>query len=62
MKEKINKLLLSNLTNYQIAKDTQMSHKTISELRSGKRKVGNLTLDTAEKLYNYQKQIEKENE
>ena len=59
MKDKINKLLSSDLSNYQIAKDTEMSHKTISELRSGKRKVGNLTLDTAEKLYNYQKSLEK---
>ncbi|HGZ9353698.1 TPA: hypothetical protein ACOGE5_001801, partial [Staphylococcus aureus] len=25
---------------------------------SGKRKVNNLTLETAEKLYNYQKQLE----
>ncbi|MCO4338154.1 hypothetical protein MTQ94_01745 [Staphylococcus agnetis] len=62
MRDKIEKLLLSNLTNYQIAKDTQMSHKTISELRSGKRKIGNLTLDTAEKLYNYQKRLENLNE
>lgn len=58
MKDKINELLSSDLSNYQIAKDTEMSHKTISELRSGKRKVGNLTLDTAEKLYNYQRSLE----
>lgn len=58
MRNKIEKLLSSNLTNYQIAKDTKMSHKTISELRAGKRKIGNLTLDTAEKLYNYQKGLE----
>lgn len=59
MRNKIEKLLSSNLTNYQIAKDTKMSHKTISELRAGKRKIGNLTLDTAEKLYNYQKGLDR---
>ncbi|MFS6680657.1 hypothetical protein WHL99_05790 [Staphylococcus aureus] len=38
--------------------DTGVSYGGISELRSGKRKVNNLTLETAEKLYNYQKQLE----
>lgn len=50
------------VSNYRIQKDTGVSYGAISELRNGKRKIKNLTLDTAEKLYNYQKQIEKENE
>ena len=43
---------------YKINQDTDVSYGGISELRSGKRKVNNLTLETAEKLYNYQKQLE----
>ncbi|HBE8265570.1 TPA: hypothetical protein PD562_002786, partial [Staphylococcus aureus] len=43
---------------YRINQDTGVSYGGISELRSGKRKVNNLTLETAEKLYNYQKQLE----
>ncbi|REH88146.1 helix-turn-helix domain-containing protein [Staphylococcus felis] len=50
------------VSNYRIQKDTGVSYGAISELRNGKRKIKNLTLDTAEKLYNYQKQIDKENE
>ena len=35
---------------------------SISELRNGKRKVKNLTLETAEKLYNYQVELEQSDE
>lgn len=55
MRSIILKLLESDLTNYKIAKDTNINHKTISELRSGKRKLDNITLLTAEKLYEYAK-------
>lgn len=47
-----------SISNYRINQDTGVSYGGISELRSGKRKVKNLTLETAEKLYNYQKQLE----
>ncbi len=47
-----------SISNYRINQDTDVSYGGISELRSGKRKVNNLTLETAEKLYNYQKQLE----
>lgn len=58
MRKKIIKLIDSDLSNYEISKNTNISHKTLSELRSGKRKLDNITLKTAEKLYNYQKQLE----
>ncbi|HDE9467531.1 TPA: hypothetical protein PD742_002789 [Staphylococcus aureus] len=54
----IEKLLNDKSSNYRINQDTGVSYGGISELRSGKRKVNNLTLETAEKLYNYQKQLE----
>ncbi|MGD6766533.1 hypothetical protein [Mammaliicoccus lentus] len=50
MRENIEKLLQSDLSNYQISKETNISHKTISELRSGKRKLDNITFLTVEKL------------
>lgn len=46
------------VSNYRIQKDTGVSYGAISELRSGKRKIKNLTLETVEKLYNYQKGID----
>ncbi len=46
------------VSNYRIQKDTGVSYGAISELRSGKRKIKNLTLETVEKLYNYQKGLE----
>ncbi|UXR70307.1 hypothetical protein MUA26_04030 [Staphylococcus sp. IVB6246] len=58
MRKEIEKLLDSDISHYKISQVTNVNSKTISELRSGKRKVGNITLDTAEKLYNYQKQLE----
>ncbi len=47
-----------SISNYRINQDTGVSYGGINELGSGKRKVNNLTLETAEKLYNYQKQLE----
>lgn len=46
------------VSNYRIQKDTGVSYGAISELRNGKRKIKNLTLETVEKLYNYQKGLE----
>ena len=61
-KKTIQKLLDSNVSGYQIYQSTGISQGRISDLRRGARKLGGITLGTAEKLYNYQKQLEKENE
>lgn len=61
-KKTIKKLLDSNVSGYRIFKDTGISQARISDLRRGVRELGGISLDTAEKLYNYQKQIEKEKE
>lgn len=55
MRKEINELLKSELTSYNIAKATGISCSAISEIRSGKRKVDNLTLSTCEKLFDYYK-------
>ncbi|HFG8823553.1 helix-turn-helix domain-containing protein [Staphylococcus argenteus] len=46
-----------SISNYRINQDTGVSYGGISDLRSGKRKMKNLTLETAEKFYNYRKQL-----
>lgn len=61
-KKTIKKLIDSDITGYQIYKETGLSQTIMSSLRNGSRKLNNITLETAEKLYNYQKKIEsKEN-
>lgn len=51
-----------NISGYQIKKDTGVSYGNINDIRRGERAIENLTLETAKKLYNYQKQLEsKEN-
>lgn len=52
-KKKIIELVESNITGYQIHKETGVSQYVISQLRQGKRDVDNLTLNTTEKLYEY---------
>lgn len=56
--------LLNNkeISNYKIKRDTGISYGGISELRNGKSKVKNLTLETTEKFYNYQKELEQSDE
>lgn len=44
-----------NISNYKIKQDTGVSYGAISELRNGKRKLKNITLETAGKLYEYAK-------
>ncbi|MGE6358305.1 hypothetical protein, partial [Staphylococcus capitis] len=46
-------LIESDVTGYQIYKDTGISQYVLSQLRQGKRDVDNLRLGTAEKLYEY---------
>ncbi|MCD8906089.1 hypothetical protein K2V56_11645 [Staphylococcus chromogenes] len=57
-KMKIIELIESDITGYQIHKETGVSQYVISQLRQGKRDVDNLTLNTTEKLYDYQKKLD----
>ncbi|WP_373114117.1 hypothetical protein [Staphylococcus epidermidis] len=57
-KETIQKLLDSDVSGYQIYKETGISQSRISDLRKGNRQLGGIALDTTEKLYNYQKSLE----
>ena len=52
-KLKIIELIESDITVYQIFKDTGLSQTVMSSLRTGKRDVDNLRLGTTEKLYDY---------
>ena len=54
MRKEIEKLLASDKTAYEIAQATGMSPSNITDLRVGKRKLDNVTLANAEKLYDYQ--------
>ncbi|PMB95071.1 hypothetical protein CJ234_07500 [Staphylococcus sp. UMB0328] len=52
-KLKIIELIESDITGYQIYKETGVAQYVLSQLRQGKREVDNLTLNTTEKLYEY---------
>lgn len=52
-KLKIIELIESDITGYQVFKDTGLSQTVMSSLRTGKRDIDNLRLGTAEKLYEY---------
>ncbi|EUK68625.1 hypothetical protein, partial [Staphylococcus aureus] len=54
---KIIELIKSDITGYQIHKQTGVAQYVISQLRQGKREVDNLTLNTTEKLYKYAQQV-----
>ena len=54
-KKMIIELIESDITGYQIYKETGVAQYVISQLRQGKREVDNLTLNTTEKLYDYAK-------
>lgn len=58
VKHTIKNLLESGVTAYQIEKETSVSRAKIGRLRNGKNKIDDLTLETVEKLYNYQKGLE----
>ncbi|MDO5375985.1 hypothetical protein [Staphylococcus rostri] len=59
LRKEIEKLLESNISGYKISKETGVSQGRISDLRNGKRSLDGISLGTAEKLYKYQKQLEK---
>lgn len=57
MKKAIEFLLFnSGVSNYQIAKATGISQVVLSKYATGKSDVGRMTLDNAEKIYNYFKE------
>ncbi|WP_449126467.1 hypothetical protein [Staphylococcus chromogenes] len=60
-KRKIIELIESDITGYQIHKETGVSQYVISQLRQGKRDVDNLSLITTEKLYDYQIKLDNKN-
>ncbi len=58
MRETIQRLLKSGLSSNSIAMHTGVSQAVISKLRNGKKEIGNLSLNSAEKLYEYKKELE----
>ncbi|MFD2628772.1 helix-turn-helix domain-containing protein [Oceanobacillus kapialis] len=60
MKEEIRKLLESNITGYKIFKETGIQESTISRLRSGKKEIGSIALDTALKLHAFYEDYKEE--
>ncbi|WP_277680324.1 hypothetical protein [Gracilibacillus dipsosauri] len=52
IKENIEKLLNSELTNYRISKLTGIDQATLSRFKNGKTKIGDMKLDNALKLNN----------
>lgn len=58
----IERLLESDLSAYYIHQQTGVSASSIQRLRSGERNLSKLTLDSAEKLYLYQLELEKHNQ
>lgn len=59
MRKEIEKLLNSSESSYAISKMTGVSSSVILDLRNKKRKLDNLSLLNAERLYNYTKEIER---
>lgn len=59
MKKTIERLLNSDINTHVIATKSNVNYSIIHRLRSGERKIGNLKLDTAEKLYELQKEMDK---
>ena len=53
MKAEIEALLNSGRTAYSIGKATGLNINMLQKYINGERKVGNMTLDTAEKLYQF---------
>lgn len=53
MRHEIEELINSVESAYSIGKGSGVDPSVIQRIRLGKRKIGNLTLDTAEKLFNY---------
>ncbi|MBU0278139.1 MULTISPECIES: hypothetical protein [unclassified Gemella] len=58
--EHIEKLLNGEITAYKIAKDLEINPNIIQRYITGDRKIENMTLKTAEKLYKYYIDTQKE--
>lgn len=54
--------LLENVTQYRIAKETDISQGSISQLKNGKIKIDNLTFKTASALTELAKKMQKGDE
>ncbi|WP_436881446.1 XRE family transcriptional regulator [Staphylococcus pasteuri] len=54
--------MASDLSAYYIHQQTGVTASSIQRLRSGDRKISKLTLDSAEKLYMFQLELEKANQ
>lgn len=51
IKNNIEKLIFeSDLSNYKISQETGIAQSTLSDIKKGKAKIGNIKLDLAEKL------------
>ena len=59
--KEIEDLFNSDITDYRISKDSGVALSMIQNYRNGNRKVENMTLKTAKKLYEYKKETTKEN-
>ncbi|EKU50306.1 hypothetical protein [Staphylococcus massiliensis] len=57
LRNEVLKVLNSDLTNYYIESKTGLTRGNISKIRNGYRKVGNLSLDTCEKLASLGKEV-----
>lgn len=53
IKENIQKLLDSDITNYRIYKDTGVAQSTLSDLKNKKSNIGDMRLNVALKLNEY---------
>lgn len=53
IKEAIESLLSSHISNYKISKDVGIAQTTLGDYTTGKSKLGNMKLDHAMKLYDY---------
>jgi len=53
IKDNIQKLLDSDISNYRIYKDTGIAQSTLSDLKNGKTSIDSMRLDNALKLNDY---------
>ncbi|EHA6115677.1 hypothetical protein JMA77_000514 [Staphylococcus pseudintermedius] len=56
------KQLLEYQTSYKISKETNLPYQTIQDIKNGKTKLLESKFKTVIRLYEYQKQLEQENE
>lgn len=61
MDEVIQRLLLSDLSNHKISRDTGVTRSVILRLRNGTQNIGKMRYGNVKKLYKYQCEIENKN-